>query len=173
MTKTWDTKKKILDMLLERRMTLTELSRHLNLAPSTVNQHIKELIGMDAIRQVDNPFIMKWKYYEANRAFKGIDALKATRLSDVPLFEMPKNPVWHRTANAVVVVMLLGVLISNAFVSTLFSGISSLSYYFVKPHRTRLPVATLPSRQASTLVHAFWSGISSNHPIFAGAATSA
>lgn len=64
MTKTWDTKGRILELLGKKRMTLTELSETLGLAPSTVSQHIKELLSMGAIRQVDNPYVVKWKYYE-------------------------------------------------------------------------------------------------------------
>ena len=69
MSKTWETKQKILDMLKTKRMTLSEISDSLSLAPSTVSQHIKELLRMGAIKEVDNPFIKKWKYYEPNVAF--------------------------------------------------------------------------------------------------------
>ncbi len=69
MSKIWDTKKRILDMLSSHKMTLTELSDRLGLAPSTINQHLRELLDVGAIRQVNNPFILKWKYYEANPEF--------------------------------------------------------------------------------------------------------
>lgn len=69
MTKTWETKKRILDLLLKGNKTLSEISKLLNLAPSTVSQHIDELLALGAIEQVDNPFIKKWKYYKANPSF--------------------------------------------------------------------------------------------------------
>ncbi len=72
MTKTWDTKNKILDMLQKRKMTLTDISKELDLAPSTVNQHLQELLQIGAIRQVENPFIIKWKYYEPMPGFRQI-----------------------------------------------------------------------------------------------------
>lgn len=74
MSKIWDSKKRILDMLSAKKMTLTEISDKLGLAPSTVNQHIRELLNAGAIRQVYNPFILKWKYYEANPDFEGVAA---------------------------------------------------------------------------------------------------
>ncbi|MCL5430441.1 MAG: DUF4382 domain-containing protein [Candidatus Marsarchaeota archaeon] len=76
MARTGDTKNKILDMLGSKKMTLTELSQKLNLAPSTVDQHLHELLNMNAIRQVHNPFIVKWKYYEINPEFHGGGPIK-------------------------------------------------------------------------------------------------
>ena len=42
----------------------------LTLAPSTINQHIKELLAIGAIRQIPNEFVVKQKYYEVNPDFK-------------------------------------------------------------------------------------------------------
>lgn len=69
MSKTWDTKKKILKLLSKGNMTLSELSVALNLAPSTVSKHIEELKAVGAISMVDNPYIKKWKYYTATPGF--------------------------------------------------------------------------------------------------------
>lgn len=69
MSKTWDTKKKILKLLSKGQMTLSEVSESLNLAPSTVSKHIEELKRIGAISMVDNPYIKKWKYYRANSQF--------------------------------------------------------------------------------------------------------
>lgn len=47
-------------------MNLSEISEALNLAPSTVSQHLVELERDGAIARVDNPYIRKWKYYKLN-----------------------------------------------------------------------------------------------------------
>ena len=91
MSKTWDTKNRIVEMLGGKKMTLTEISEKLDLAPSTVNQHIKELLQAGAIRQVPNPFILKWKYYETNPEFSGgtmeTRAMKERNMMNAPLFK--------------------------------------------------------------------------------------
>ena len=89
MSKTWDTKNRIIEMLAGKKMTLTEISEKLDLAPSTVNQHIKELLQAGAIRQVPNPFILKWKYYEANPGFSGgtMGAMKERNIMNAPIFK--------------------------------------------------------------------------------------
>ncbi len=52
-------------MLGEKQMTLTDISAKLGLAPSTVSQHIKELLRMGAIRETAQQYSKKWRYYEA------------------------------------------------------------------------------------------------------------
>lgn len=76
MSKNGDSKNKILDLLKTRKMTLTEISQELELAPSTVNQHLRELLAADAIKLVPNEFISKWKYYEATPQSRKTDAMK-------------------------------------------------------------------------------------------------
>lgn len=64
--KTGETKKKIIEILERKNGTLTDISGKLGLAPSTVSQHIQELVDAGKIRLVrDRP--RKWKYYEINR----------------------------------------------------------------------------------------------------------
>ena len=63
MGKIWETKKEILKLLSDRAKTLTDISRELELAPSTVSQHLQELRTVGAIEMVDNPYVKKWKYY--------------------------------------------------------------------------------------------------------------
>lgn len=67
MSKTGDTKKRIVELLEQKNETLTELSNKLDLAPSTVSQHLQELVDSGDIRLVnDRP--RKWKYYEINKS---------------------------------------------------------------------------------------------------------
>jgi DNA-binding transcriptional ArsR family regulator len=64
MGRTGDTKKQIVDLLEKKNQTLTDITNKLELAPSTVSQHLKELQEEGKIRQVDDK-PRKWKYYEA------------------------------------------------------------------------------------------------------------
>ncbi len=68
MSKIGETKKRILNSLKEKSKTLTDLSTELDLAPSTVAEHIQELSQMNAIREIDDTG-RKWKYYEVNLSF--------------------------------------------------------------------------------------------------------
>lgn len=63
MSKKMETKKEILRMLSDKSRTLTDLSKELELAPSTVNQHLVDLKTIGVIQQVDNFHARKWKYY--------------------------------------------------------------------------------------------------------------
>ncbi len=67
MSKTWQTKERIIDSLKKKSKTLTDLSGELELAPSTVSQHIHELLKMGRIKESNLSMSKKWKYYEANR----------------------------------------------------------------------------------------------------------
>ncbi len=62
MGKTGSTKSKITDMLRHKPATLTDLSNTLELAPSTISQHLDELQSSGVVKKVDQG--RKWKYYE-------------------------------------------------------------------------------------------------------------
>ncbi|MDE1833727.1 MAG: helix-turn-helix transcriptional regulator [Candidatus Micrarchaeota archaeon] len=66
MTKTFETKKKILNLLKKREMTLSELSRELNLSTATVSQHLEELHKVGAVEKINNEYFKKMKYYKTN-----------------------------------------------------------------------------------------------------------
>jgi DNA-binding transcriptional ArsR family regulator len=69
MSKTGDTKKRIIELLEHHSETLTSISEKLGLAPSTVSQHLQELVDGGEIKPIeDRP--RKWKYYEVNRDYK-------------------------------------------------------------------------------------------------------
>ena len=81
MSKFGETKKKILELLYERNMTLSEISERLNLAPSTIAQHLKELEEAGAIKKSDEQHSRKWIYYEINEN-KGI-AISSSKIGKV------------------------------------------------------------------------------------------
>ncbi len=65
MGKTLETKKKILSMLKEKKMTVGEISESLGLSHATVSQHISELQKAGAVEKIDNEHFKKLKYYKA------------------------------------------------------------------------------------------------------------
>ncbi len=83
MGKSKSTKAKILGMISSRNKTLSDISRELGLAPSTVSQHLQELKESGAILEVENEHVKKWKYYELNPDFDytayGMDGVVADR----------------------------------------------------------------------------------------------
>lgn len=64
MGKTLETKNRILKLLKEKKMTVTEISEALGLAKSTVSQHISELTDIGRVEQEDNSHFKKIKYYK-------------------------------------------------------------------------------------------------------------
>jgi DNA-binding transcriptional ArsR family regulator len=62
----------ILKKLTERRMTLTELSKRLNLKGSTIKEHCTILLNAELIKKIDEG--RKWKYYELTGKGKQIVA---------------------------------------------------------------------------------------------------
>ena len=71
MGKTGDTKKKIIEILRNGNKTLTDISNELDLAPSTVSQHLHELEISGTIKPVDADRPRKWKYYELSNRNNG------------------------------------------------------------------------------------------------------
>ncbi len=57
-----NTRIEILKRLNDRRMTLTELSESLNMAKTTVKEHLDKLVEAELVRRVDEG--RKWIYYE-------------------------------------------------------------------------------------------------------------
>ena len=64
MGKTLETKKKILSLLKNKEMTLSELSSYLNLSTATVSQHLDDLRRMGAVEKLENEHFKKMKYYK-------------------------------------------------------------------------------------------------------------
>lgn len=60
----------ILKNLNNRRMTLSELSKKLNLENSTIKEHCTILVNADLIKQIDEG--RKWKYYELTNKGKNL-----------------------------------------------------------------------------------------------------
>jgi DNA-binding transcriptional ArsR family regulator len=66
-----DTRVNILKKLDERfQLTLTDLANELDMAPSTIKEHLDKLVSADLIVQMDKG--MKWKYYRLTSKGKKI-----------------------------------------------------------------------------------------------------
>jgi len=68
----------ILKSLNKRRKMLTELSKELDMSPSTVKEHMVNLSKAGLVVQIDDGH--KWKYYELTRAGKDILSPDETRV---------------------------------------------------------------------------------------------
>ncbi|MGA3020368.1 MAG: winged helix-turn-helix transcriptional regulator [Candidatus Micrarchaeales archaeon] len=89
MTKSGQTKKKILKLIGEDTKTPGEISEKLGLAPSTVSEHMDELEQMGAIERVDNPYVKKWKYYKLNPKFNGDRMVKQKGMGNIVKIAVP------------------------------------------------------------------------------------
>jgi DNA-binding transcriptional ArsR family regulator len=112
MSKTGDTKTKILELLKKRKMTLTEISKELDLAPSTINQHIKELLDAKAIRLIPNPFVVKWKYYETTHEFGGRETEKPIRVPSITM-----QPTWRFVPIIIVIAAIIALILNTGIFS--------------------------------------------------------
>ena len=65
-----DRKREILKSLAERRKTSTEISKQLNLAPSTAIEHVKQLEVLKLIKRIETG--NKWIYYELTQDGKDL-----------------------------------------------------------------------------------------------------
>lgn len=133
MSKTWDTKQRILELLKSHKMTLTEISKRLDLAPSTVNQHIRELLEMDAIRQVPNEFVTKWKYYQVNPQFNGVEE------TTVKTSSMPSP--FFRVVSVLILLAVVGLILISSHGPSSVSA-SALS---VNPGTTLFSISDSPT----------------------------
>ncbi len=153
LTKTWDTKNRIIKLLSVKKMTLTDLSKELDLAPSTMNQHIKELLDANAIRQIENPFYVKLKYYEVNPEFSGIE--RVTQRIKKP----EENRVW-RIVPIVIAIAVMGGLLA-VFGSPLITGQSGPSVpttFSISDAPGSAAITALNITVASAMIHSTSTG---------------
>jgi DNA-binding transcriptional ArsR family regulator len=119
------TKTKIIKLLSTKRMTLTDLCKQLDLAPSTMNQHLTELVRMHAIKQADIPYAIKWKYYEVDPSFRGFNAPPAENMKVAERIQANKPPqsqskvfatnTIYRIIGAILVVAVVGFFVLGAY----------------------------------------------------------
>ena len=79
MSKTLETKEKILERLKSGKTTVADLSRELGLAKSTVSQHLSELERAGAVFGYEDQYFKRLKYFEINPAFDMEKAMSMRR----------------------------------------------------------------------------------------------
>jgi len=119
-----DTRINILKSLAKRRKTITELSRELNLAKSTISEHIDKLEESRLVIKKDTG--KKWIYYELSS--KGEKIIK------------PKTPT------PFIILLTLGIII-------VIFGSMNLTIITLEPYQyqvTETITKTIPSEQVTT-----------------------
>lgn len=79
MSKKLETKRRILEAIKDKNLTVPELSRKLNLSRSTIRQHINELGSVGALEQIPDTYFRKHISYKAKRSI-GKDILNDAKL---------------------------------------------------------------------------------------------
>ena len=144
MTKTWETKKKILRLISKKPQTAMEISRELGLAPSTVSEHIGALEEVGAIRQKENPFVRKWKYYEIRNGFD--------------INRMESGPVINTVPKiAVTFAIVLGLIALLAFgvpgIASAFAGGNQVAFQLTDPPQVPNGTSALTISYSSIQAH--------------------
>jgi DNA-binding transcriptional ArsR family regulator len=67
MSKTLETKKRILNLLKKKEMTISGISQELGLSTATISQHMDELQRAGAVEKIENEHFKKLKYYRAKQ----------------------------------------------------------------------------------------------------------
>ena len=145
MSKTWETKHRILQLLSGKSKTLSILSSELDLAPSTVSEHIEELENVGAVRRVDNPFIKKWKYYERNPDFDSA-SLKERRRS-------PNNTMKIAAGLAVIVGLIAIFMLDMPAIGGTSSAASTVGFLLTDPPHVPAGTQALNIEYSSLQVH--------------------
>ena len=144
MTKTWETKKKILRLISKKPQTAMEISRELGLAPSTVSEHIDALEEVGAIRQKENPFVRKWKYYEIRNGFD------INRMENGPAINtVPKIAVTFAIVLGLIAILAFGV----PGLATAFSGSNQVAFQLTDPPQVPSGTQALTISYSSIQAH--------------------
>ncbi|MGC8537638.1 MAG: helix-turn-helix domain-containing protein [Candidatus Micrarchaeia archaeon] len=107
MTKYGLTKARIVDLIDQGVNNLSDLSKNLNLAPSTVSKHLDELESLGIIKLKHDGYARKWKHYEVIRAAQQKD----TKNKDMgPYHSITLEKVRNRIVLPMVVIVVIASL---------------------------------------------------------------
>ncbi len=151
-----DTKNRIVKLLNQKEMTLTELSNELGLAPSTINQHLKELLAVGEVRKIPNEFMTKQKYYEINPNYKTRIEATAERSSSMGNF----NSTVFKIAGAVAIVIVIGAILFEIGQSPIVNAQSTGSgtYFSLSDSPTVASVSAVNITVSNAYVHSDTTG---------------
>ncbi len=106
MGKMFETKDKIIKMLRENgKMTLSQLSEKLGLAPSTVSQHLDELVNANMVVKVEDEHFKKYKYY----LLKESEALEVERSLE------PQHKLTLKNRFIIIAILFVGIVALFSF----------------------------------------------------------
>jgi DNA-binding transcriptional ArsR family regulator len=113
-----ETRISILKALLVRRKTLSEISKQFKMSPSTIKEHMDNLVKAGLIEQKDEGH--KWKYYELTKKGKGV------------LFPGERN-IWVMLSIGVLGMLGVGYSLLSQGVSPLFQATMKASEMLEAP----------------------------------------
>jgi DNA-binding transcriptional ArsR family regulator len=120
MTKYGLTKARIVELVGQGVDNLSDLSRMLNLAPSTVSKHLDELESSGAIRLRQEGYARKWKHYEIVK-----DAQEHNAMRDMDKGAYRNGAVLERIRNRIILpVVAIAIIVGLIY---LFGGINQSS----------------------------------------------
>ncbi|MCL4390705.1 helix-turn-helix domain-containing protein [Candidatus Marsarchaeota archaeon] len=120
MTKYGLTKARIVELIGQGVDNLSDLSKMLNLAPSTVSKHLDELESSGAIRLRQEGYARKWKHYEIVK-----DVQEHNAMRDMDRGAYRNGTVLERIRNRIILPVVAIAII--AVLIYLFSGINQSS----------------------------------------------
>ncbi len=149
MTRTFETKNRIINLLKDGEKTPMEISRLLNVVPSTVSQHLKELKMMGAVEEIGNPHFHNTKSFKLSPNY--IQTITAQNVS------MPRRLDLRIALGAVVVLAALGALLYGIYNtpsgSVLSPGTSTLPILLTDPPQVPNGTSALTLYYSSIALH--------------------
>ena len=152
MSKTFGTKNKIVKLLGEKPMTVTEISAVLGLSKATVSQHMAELENMSMVEQIDNPHFKKVKFYRLSDAKS-----RAVEQSSSPGFRRMIIP-------AVLAVLVVGIILIAGAVQKPVNQ----THIVTRVTNASTGIGSLSSGYACPMIRAFTNGTHANESTLSG-----
>lgn len=138
MSKTSETKDKILKLLASGDKRLTDIYPQLGLSPATVSQHLKELKEMQFIKETEDSHFKNMKYYTLSNRRK--DNSVETNPDKILKPQMLKISIGVVAIAAIVVAALLLFISSNGLIPAQSAPSSPLSILLTDP--PHVPIGT-------------------------------
>jgi DNA-binding transcriptional ArsR family regulator len=151
MSKNGHTKNEILNIISSENKTMSEISESLNLAPSTVSQHLKELKELGAIEEIENPHIKKWKYYKLNPKFN-YSAYNYNVKNEVIENKIPRTFYYLFALLATIVIAYIAISYSGAYSKIPQSKMANIPLMLTDPPNVPNGTSSLYIRYSSLSV---------------------
>ncbi len=141
-----NTKKKILGLISLGTDNLSEISKELGLAPSTVSKHLHDLIRSGFIVPKDSSQTKKWRYYQINPAHKS----EVSAIADKAGKYHPMISGHKLITYAVVLFAIMGIAV---YLHTTSAGLTYIPISITDPPRVPAGTQALYINYSSLSVH--------------------